>query len=125
MYVLAAQYARTEGWDECILTNHSGHVCEGLSSNVFIVKDYKLITPSLDSGCINGVMRNYIIWLTANNVIEREIEAEELYDAEEILLTNAVKGIQWVRELNGRIYNNKKAVQLTELLNSKLLGLAQ
>jgi hypothetical protein len=40
-------------------------------------------------------------------------------------MTNAVKGIQWVKELNGKAYSNKKAIQLTELLNSKLMGLAQ
>lgn len=121
MYVMAAQYARSAGWDECILTNHFGQISEGLSSNVFIVKDDKLITPTLDSGCVNGVMRNYIMWLMGNHVIERDIEAEELAEAEEVLMTNAVKGIQWISELDTAKYTNKKAVQLTELLNTRLI----
>ena len=123
MYVLAAQRARAEGWDECILTNHFGQVCEGLSTNIFMVKGDKLITPSLDSGCVNGVMRNYIIKLSGDRVEERDIEAEELFDANEILMTNAVKGIQWVRELNGISYSNEKCIELTGLLNSGMVGL--
>ena len=70
-------------------------------------------------------MRNYLIWLMGDKVTERNIEAKELEEAEEIIMTNAVKGIQWVKELNGKAYSNKKAIQLTELLNSKLMGLAQ
>ena len=122
MYVKAAQFVRAEGWDECILTNHLGQVCEGLSSNIFIVKEDKLITPTLDSGCVSGVMRNYITTLMGGNVIERDIEYEELEGAEEIITTNAVKGIQWVKVLNGKTYTNQKAIQLNELLNSKLVG---
>jgi branched-chain amino acid aminotransferase len=125
MYVLAAKYARAEGLDECILTNHLGQVCEGISSNIFIVEEDKLITPGLGSGCVNGVMRNYLIGLMGDKVIERNIEVKELDETEEIIMTNAVKGIQWVKELNGKAYSNKKAIQLTELLNSKLMGLAQ
>ena len=125
MYVLAAQYARSEGWDECILTNHFGQVCEGLSSNIFIVKGNKLITPTLDSGCVNGVMRNYILWLIGEGAVERDIEADELMDAEEIIMTNAVKGLQWVKELNGNKYTNKMALKLIKLVNHKLMGHAQ
>lgn len=123
-YVMAAQYARVQGWDECILTNHFGQVCEGLSSNIFIVKDDKLITPTLDSGCVNGVMRNYIMWLTNGNVEERDMSVDELTEADEILLTNAIKGIQWVKELDDKVYSNSKALQLTELVNSKLSVIA-
>ncbi len=122
MYVMAAQYSHREGWDECILTNHLGKICEGLSSNLFMVKNDKLITSTLDSGCVSGVMRNYIIWLMGHQVIERDIEAEELFEAEEIIMTNAVKGIQWVKELSGISYTNKKAIQLLELINTRLAG---
>lgn len=124
MYVLASQYARSVGWDECILTNHVGQISEGLSSNIFIVKNDGLITPTLDSGCVNGVMRNYLVGLVGHEIIERNVEVEELLDADEILMTNAIKGVQWVKELDGKIYGNKKASQLTSLLNSKLTGVA-
>ena len=122
MYVLAAQFARAEGWDECILTNHFGKICEGLNSNVFIVKGDKIITPTLESGCVNGVMRSYLIGLLGERAEEREFELDELLNADEVLLTNAIKGVQWVREINGKIYANKEAVALTDLINSKLVS---
>ncbi len=121
MYVLAAQFARAGGWDECILLNDAESICEAVQSNVFLIKGEKVITPHLDSGCVNGVMRTYLISLLEDDVFEeREVEVKELLEADEILLTNAVRGIQWVREFEGKVYGNKKAVELTALLNNTL-----
>ncbi len=120
-YVLATQFARAEGWDECILTNHYGQVCEGLTSNIFLVKGDRLITPDLDSGCVNGVMRSYLLWMMEDKTEEREVDVAELLDAEEILLVNAVKGIQWVKEFQRKTYPGKKAAELTAMLNEKLM----
>ncbi|MDB5283788.1 MAG: hypothetical protein JWO06_2863 [Bacteroidota bacterium] len=120
MYVMAAQYAKTEGWDDCILSNHYGQVCESISSNIFMVKDNKIVTPDLDSGCVNGVMRSYLLSLH-NDIEERAINPDELTNAEEIFLTNAVKGIQSVKEMQGKVYTSKMADKLTTLINEKLL----
>jgi branched-chain amino acid aminotransferase len=122
MYVQVSQFARAEGWEECILTNHYGQVCESMYSNIFLVKGDKLYTPELDSGCANGVMRSYLLGLMEDKVVEKEIDVEELFNADEILLTNAVKGVQWVKELRGKTFTNKKAEELTALLNENLLG---
>lgn len=122
-YIMAAQFARAENWDEMILINHYAQVCEALSSNVFIVKDNVLITPDLDSGCVNGVMRSYIIGLMDGVVQERDVEIGELETADEILLTNAVRGIQWVKNFKSQVYQNKRAMEITALLNKNLLGI--
>ena len=122
-YVMAAQLCRAEGWDECILTNHYGQVCEAIYSNVIVVKGDKLVTPDLDSGCVNGVMRSYLLWILEGKLEEREVDLAELNNADEILLTNAVRGVSWVRELNGKGFGNKKAQEITALLNKKLLGI--
>jgi branched-chain amino acid aminotransferase len=121
-YVIAAQFARAEGWDEIVLLNHYSQICESLYSNIILVKDSKLVTPDLDSGCINGVMRTYLMATLQEGIEERPIESTELLNADEILLTNAVRGVQWVRELGSRTYTNKKAVELTAFLNKNLLG---
>lgn len=122
-YVLAAQFAKAEGWDEILLLNHYGQLCESLYSNVVLVKEDKLITPDLDSGCINGVMRSYLMAMLEDGLEERPVEIEELLEADEILLTNAVRGVQWVKVLGSRTYTNKKAVELTAFLNKNLLGI--
>ena len=100
------------------------HICEAIHSNVFLVKGDKLITPTLDSGCVNGVMRSYIMALMEADVEERDIKAAELLEADEILLVNAVKGVQWVKEYREKTYGNKKAVEITAFLNKSLLETA-
>ncbi len=122
-YIMAAQMAKAEGWDECILLSDADTVCEAINSNLFLVKGDKLITPSLESGCVNGVMRACLSSLfTEDTMEEREVSVEELLEADEILLTNAVRGIQWVRQFQGKTYNNVKAIELTALLNTTLLN---
>lgn len=120
-YVLAAQFAHAEGWDEIILLNHYSHICEALYNNIIIVKGNKMVTPDLDSGCINGVMRTFLMALLDDELEERPVELEELMNADEILLTNAVRGVQWVKQFNGRTYKKKRAMELTALLNKTLL----
>jgi branched-chain amino acid aminotransferase len=123
MYVMAAQLAKTSGWDECILLSNIDSISEAISSNVFLIKGDKVITPDLDSGCVNGVMRSVVISLLEDGVLEeREVHPDELMAADEILLTNAVRGIQWVRLYNDKTYSNKKALELTSLLNQALLS---
>ena len=120
-YVLAARFAQAEGWDECILLNDADTISEALYSNVFIVKNNRFVTPHLDSGCVNGVLRTVLISILDEAVEERAVKPEVLLQADEKLLTNAVRGVQWVREYNGKIYSNKKAVELTAFLNQSLL----
>ena len=120
--MVASQFTKAEGWDECILTNQYGQVCEALNSNIFVVNGAKFITPDLDSGCVNGVMRSYLLWMLEGNFEERAIEADELLKADEILLCNAVKGVQWVKDYKGKIFAGNRATELTAMLNSKLLG---
>jgi branched-chain amino acid aminotransferase len=120
---MAAQLTQAEGWDECIITNHYGQVCEAIYSNVVVVKGDKMVTPDLDSGCVNGVMRSYLLWLFEGKMEEGEITLEELDNADEIWLTNAVRGINWVKAMKGKAYTNKKALEATNLLNKKLLGI--
>lgn len=120
-YVMAAQFAKHENWDDMILLNHFAQICESLNSNIFLVMKNKMVTPNIDSGCVNGVMRSYLMTELGEEIEEREVEEKELQEADEILLTNAVKGVQWVRTFQSRSYENKKAVELTAFLNKNLL----
>lgn len=122
--VLAAIFSKAEGWDDMILLNDAESISEAISSNIFIVNGDKIITPDLDSGCLNGVMRAYLIsLLDEENFEERPVALNELLEADEILLTNAVKGVQWVKQFENKTYGNKKAVELTALLNKQLLSI--
>ena len=91
MFVMAAKYAKEKGWDEVIILNEYGRVCEGLTSNIFLKKDGIFYTPPLSEGCIDGVKRK--AFLQENNtIIERPIEVEDLKN-NEIYFSNAVRGM--------------------------------
>ena len=68
-------------------------------------------------------MRSYLISELGDSVEEKEVDVKDLEEATEIILTNAVKGVRWVRELGGKHYTSKKALELTALFN-KNLGIA-
>lgn len=91
-YVLAKQFAAAHFYDEVLLLNTSGNVAEAASSNVFMVKNNKIYTPPLTSGCVDGVMRSYIM----QNFLAEEIDftLEDIKSAEEIFLTNAITLVQ-------------------------------
>ena len=94
--VLAYVEAKEQGAFEGILCNISGYVSEGTGSNIFLVSDGTLLTPSLDSGLLEGVTRDLVIQLAEQEKIpfqERKVTPEELIEAEECFITSTTKGI--------------------------------
>jgi len=93
MFVMAAKYAKEKGWDEVIILNEYGRVCEALSSNIFIKKDHVYITPPISEGCIDGVNRRAFIHEKPEGIIvERPIEVDELKEGH-LFFSNAVRGM--------------------------------
>lgn len=120
VYVLAGVYKNQHALDEVIILNQDGFLCETISSNVFVVYDRKLYTPALNEGCIGGVMRQVVMRLAKENgieLIEAQVNPEILNEADEVFITNASKGIQWVMGYNNKRYFNEVAKFLSEKLN--------
>jgi len=91
--VLVRQEAIIAGADEAIILNERGHVAEGSSSNIFLVKGKAIITPCIESGVLPGITRETILELAQSlgiEAIEREVELTELLEAEEAFLTNSI-----------------------------------
>lgn len=108
-YVMAGLEARQNNWDEAILINDAGNVCEAISHNIFIVKQDTVITPSLNEGCLHGIMRSVVIQLCKDykiSITERSILHNELNDADEIFLTNVISGIRSVSTINQKTLKN-------------------
>lgn len=120
-FILAGNFCTKMNWDDCLLLNERGNIVESISSNVFIVKNGVLMTPSIESGAVNGIMREQIIEaaLRLNLTVFEDciLKPEQLLDAEEIFLSNAISGIRWVVALHDRRYFNKTSKQLIEELN--------
>ncbi len=120
IYVLAGIHKRNKGIGDAILLNQEGRIAEATASNLFVVQNDKLITPSLSEACVDGVMRKIIIQLARENgfaVKETSVTTDRLLLADELLLTNAIQGIRWVRSFREKRFGNRLGNKLTGLLN--------
>jgi branched-chain amino acid aminotransferase len=121
-YVMAGIYAREKKLNDVLLVNDTNNIIESTNSNIFIVCNGVLYTPGLTDGCVAGVMRMQIINLALENkfkVYECGLTPQNLLIADEVFLTNAVKGMQWVVSYKMKRYFNKVTRELLGLLNDK------
>ncbi len=105
-YVLAARHARQSDHDEAFLLNGEWLV-EAASSNLFQVSQQKLITPPLSLGGLAGIMRQTVMQVAREvkiPVVEKKFRLRELQQADEVFLTNVVRGIQPVGQLDQHRY---------------------
>jgi len=119
-YVMAAIFKAQNNLDEVFLLNQNGFLCEASSANVFVYYQNHLYTPALSEGCVEGVMRQVIINLAKKigiPVTEAQINPEILYEADEVFVTNASRGIQCVMGYGVRRYFNKISKVLMDELN--------
>lgn len=118
-HVLAGIFKQKNRLDDAFLINQNGFLCESTSANIFIKYNGVLYTPALSEGCIKGVMRQVVIELALKNnipVTEAQINPQILNEAEEVFLTNATHGIQWVLGFSRKRY----FYEYSRLLNAKL-----
>ncbi len=123
LYVQASLWAREKNLDDALITNTSHSIIESTRSNLFLVSNRVLYTPGLESGPIGGVMRAAVINLALEQgfkVYECNISPGEMLRADELFLTNAVSGIQWVTSYRTKRYFNATAKSLNKLLNERL-----
>jgi branched-chain amino acid aminotransferase len=123
-YILAGLHKKEQHWDDCLILNQDKKFIESISSNLFWIKNNSLLTPSVATGCIDGIMRKQIIKfakLTNLHIIETTgASKQELLDAEEIFLTNSIAGIKWVVALDNKRYYNRLPKKIIRWLNKKI-----
>ncbi len=124
IYIAAALSAHSAGMDDVLLVNEKNEIMEATSSNVFFVRENYLFTPSLDSGIVQGIMRQKVIEVALkNNFIvydEVAINEQEIGTFDEIFLTNSVKGIQWISAYKSHRFFKKTAKFLIEKINDEI-----
>ena len=122
-YVLAGIFKQKHRLNDAFILNQHGFLCESISSNIFIKYNNILYTPALSEGCIRGVMRQVVMDLALKNsiqVTEAQINPQILNEAEEVFLTNATRGIQWVLGFNRKRYFYEHSRFLSNKLNEQL-----
>ena len=123
VYVMASLYAREKNWDDALIQNYRSGIIEASSSNLFLVSNGVLYTPGLEDGPVGGTMRMNIINLAIEHgikVYECSLSPQNLLVADEIFLTNAIRGVQWVSSYRTKRYFNNTSKQMVELLNEKV-----
>ena len=123
-YVLAALTAKTQKWNDAIVLNTNGRICDTTIANIFIVKDGVVYTPSLQEGCVAGVMRRVVIQQVLKSgidLIEKEISISELLAADEVFLTNSIYNIRWVQGIGDITFKNSLTYTIFSSLQSTIL----
>lgn len=126
--VLARQEARIAGADEALLLNERGFVAEGSTTNIFLVRNERLVTPSLESGSLPGITREAVLELAQSlriKAVEREVTLGELAEAEEAFLTNSVLEIMPLTRFGDKPVGSAKPGPLTRRLMSAYRGLVE
>lgn len=94
---LASDDARRSGFDEAIFLNENGHVAEGATCNIFMVRKGKLITPPITENVLEGITRDSVMELAQRElgllVVERPIDRSELYICDELFFTGTAVGL--------------------------------
>jgi branched-chain amino acid aminotransferase len=119
--IMANQEVTRNGYDEAILMDPQGFVCQGAGENLFLVKNGELHTPDLSGGALDGITRRTILQFAADlgiNVIERRITRDEFYLADEIFMTGTAAEVTPIREYDDRIIGNGGRGELTEKLQT-------
>lgn len=126
--LIARREAQAKGADEALFLNEQGKLCEGSTSNIFLVSGETLITPSLHSGILAGITREAVIEVArAQNleVVEREVSPEELAAADEAFLTNSLIELLPMVEVEGKPIGSGRPGDVTQRLSERYRALVQ
>jgi len=116
---LARVEALENGYDEAIMLNFQGKVVEGSAENIFVVKDDIIQTPPLSAGLLEGITRDSVIQIIEENggfVIEKDLDRDDLYNADEIFMTGTAAEVKSVTQIDKVKIGSAKMGKITKAL---------
>jgi branched-chain amino acid aminotransferase len=114
--VLAKIESHKAGYEEAILLDDNGHVCEGSGENIFVVRDGVINTPPLTASILDGINRRSAIQIARDlgfELVERDIGRAELYLADEIYMTGTAAELVPVREVDDHAIADGRPGEIT------------
>ncbi len=105
LYVMASIQRKELKVDDLVVTNTKNRVIETIESNIFLIRDGIVLTPPTTEGCVAGVMRQHLFGVFDRLGISFKkipLNLEDLFTADAIFLTNAIQGIQWVKNYKSK-----------------------
>ncbi|WP_422103880.1 aminotransferase class IV [Winogradskyella sp.] len=122
--VLGSIYAKENDYDNCLVLNTDKSVIEALNGNLFLVKGDQIKTPPLEDGCLRGIMRKQVLKILSKDVNlyveEASISPFELQKADELFITNVIKGIIPITKYRKKSYESSFAQKVVGRLNAQL-----
>lgn len=108
------------GFNESIFLNEKGNVSEGCTTNIFIIKDEKIYTPTIKCGILPGIVRQ---WVIKNfDVVEKEITKDELLNSDEVFLTNSLVGVIKVSKIEDKLFNSRVIDEIKKQYDEAING---
>ena len=123
---LAKTEAVESGFDEAILMNSQGKICEASGMNIFIVRNNKIITPDFDQDILEGITRDSVITIAKDlgiEVIERAVDKTELLIADEVFLSGTAAKITPVKQIENYYLSSQRPI--TEKIREKLTAITE
>ena len=113
---LESTKAKEEGYDEVLFFNTDKILAEGSKSNIFLICENQIITPSIESGCLKGIIRKKILAEKSYEIVEKDIDLSDLEKADAVFLTNSIMGVMPVRQIDGKTYCSAEHDWIKELI---------
>lgn len=124
---LARVEALNNGYDEAIMLNYHGKITEGSAENIFVVKNNEIFTPPLTSGILQGITRDSVIDIIradGGTLIEKSLDRDDLYSADEIFMTGTAAEVKSVTQVNDVVIGNGKVGHTTRQLQNSFMDVA-
>jgi len=122
-YVLAEIFAKERGIDDAIVLNAFNFLADSSKANIFLIKNKEVFTPALHQGCVNGVMRRFLLDELKKNgyrVHQDEISEQQLLEADEVFLTNSIYDMRWVQKFREKTYSSKETFSIYQKIIESL-----
>ncbi len=117
-YTMAAIWAKENKLNDAIILNSNNFISDTTIANLFIVKNGKVITPGLNDACIAGVTRAFLLH-HFDTIEQQSISKQDILHADEVFLTNAIRGIQWVKQVGESAFNlGAKTIEIYNYLQA-------
>ncbi|HTA12766.1 MAG TPA: branched-chain amino acid transaminase [Solirubrobacteraceae bacterium] len=120
--VLAKLESVRAGYEEAILLDDHGHVCEGTGENIYIVRDGEIATPGQHSSILDGITRKSVIQIAQDlgyKVVERNVARAEMYLADEVFMSGTAAELVPVREVDSHKIGTGKPGEITRVLQAE------
>ena len=119
--VLAKVESLKAGYEEAILLDEHGHVCEGTGENLYVVRDNEIATPGQHNSILDGITRRSVIQIAGDlgyKIVERNVARAELYLAEEVFMSGTAAELVPVREVDDHTIGSGVPGEVTRVLQA-------